>query len=155
MESRADRRTSRALHTVTTHANASDRPTYFIGELRLRPLRLPGQIKPHWTDEGARRRRIITEAIAGLESMHVVVAHLSGRSRKTERYRGKCLELLYYELGEAGRSSRGGELEFLWQQQLSRRAPRQHSDREADPRIVGLRARAKRKALDPVVRLGF
>lgn len=35
MESRADRRTSRALHTVTTHANASDRPTYFIGELRL------------------------------------------------------------------------------------------------------------------------
>ena len=36
MESRADRRTSRALHTVTTHANASDRPTYFIGELRLR-----------------------------------------------------------------------------------------------------------------------
>ena len=35
MESRADRRTSHALHTVTTHDHASDRPGYFIGELRL------------------------------------------------------------------------------------------------------------------------
>ncbi|TCJ67751.1 UNVERIFIED_ORG: hypothetical protein EDC92_1692, partial [Dietzia maris] len=34
MESRADRRTSHALHTVTTHDHASDRPGYFIGELR-------------------------------------------------------------------------------------------------------------------------
>lgn len=49
----------------------------------LRPLRLPGQIKPHWTDEGARRRRVITEAIADLGAMHVVVAHLSCRNRKT------------------------------------------------------------------------
>ena len=36
MESRADRRTSHALHTVTTHDHASDRPGYFIGELRLK-----------------------------------------------------------------------------------------------------------------------
>lgn len=35
MESRADRRTSHALHTVTTHDHASDRPGYFIGELRI------------------------------------------------------------------------------------------------------------------------
>lgn len=68
----------------------------------LRPLRLPGQIKPHWSDECDRRRRTIIEAIAGVESMNVVIAHLSGRSRKTERYRRKCLELLYHELGEAG-----------------------------------------------------
>lgn len=68
----------------------------------LRPLRLPGQIKPHWSDESDRRRRTIIEAIAGVESMNVVIAHLSGRSRKTERYRRKCLELLYHELGEAG-----------------------------------------------------
>lgn len=67
----------------------------------LRDLRLPGQIKPHWTDESDRRRRTITESIAELGSMHVVVAHLSGRTRKTERYRRKCLETLYYELGEA------------------------------------------------------
>lgn len=67
----------------------------------LRHLRLPGQIKPHWTDESDRRRRMITETIAELGSMHVVVAHLTGRTRKTERYRRKCLETLYYELGEA------------------------------------------------------
>ncbi|NKV32811.1 hypothetical protein GS921_24205 [Rhodococcus hoagii] len=67
----------------------------------LRPLRLPGQIKPHWTDENPRRKRLITDAIAELGSMHVVVAHLSGRNRKTERYRRKCLETLYYELEEA------------------------------------------------------
>ena len=67
----------------------------------LRHLRLPGQIKPHWTDESDRRRRTITETIADLGSMHVVVAHLSGRNRKTERHRRKCLETLYYELGEA------------------------------------------------------
>jgi transposase len=35
VESRADRRTSHALHTVTTHDHASDRPGYFIGELRF------------------------------------------------------------------------------------------------------------------------
>src|SRR5699024_5071915 len=64
-------------------------------------LHLPGQIKPHWTDESDRRRRTITQTIADLGSMHVVVAHLSGRNRKTERYRRKCLETLYYELGEA------------------------------------------------------
>lgn len=67
----------------------------------LRPLRLPGQIKPHWTDESASRRRSITRAISELGSMHVVVAHLSGRNRKTERYRRKCLETLYYELAAA------------------------------------------------------
>lgn len=67
----------------------------------LQTLLLPGQIKPHWTDESDRRRRTITQAIADLGSMHVVVAHLSGRNRKTERYRRKCLETLYYELGEA------------------------------------------------------
>ena len=37
----------------------------------LRHLRLPGQIKPHWTDESDRRRRTITETIADLGSMHV------------------------------------------------------------------------------------
>lgn len=67
----------------------------------LRPLRMPGQVKLHWTDESAGRRRKITKAIAELGSMHVVVTHLSGKQRKTERHRRKCLETLYYELGEA------------------------------------------------------
>lgn len=67
----------------------------------LERLRLPGQIKPHWTDESDRRRRSITETIAALGTMHVVVAHLSGRNRKTERFRRKCLETLYFELSGA------------------------------------------------------
>lgn len=68
----------------------------------LRPLRLPRQIKPHWTDENPRRRRQITEAISSLGSMYALVTHTGARSRKTERYRRKCLETLYFELETAG-----------------------------------------------------
>lgn len=64
----------------------------------LRPLLLPGQIKLHWTDESERRRRRIVEAIVAAGPMIVVVTHLSERQRKTERFRHKCLEALYYEL---------------------------------------------------------
>ena len=64
----------------------------------LRPLLLPGQIKLHWTDEQESRRRRIVSAIASLEPMNFIVAHLSQRQAKTERFRRKCLETLYYEL---------------------------------------------------------
>lgn len=64
MESRADRRTSRALHTVTTHANASDRPTYFIGELRLN--RLGRQAKPLLTGRPKQLRATRASPIYGL-----------------------------------------------------------------------------------------
>lgn len=64
----------------------------------LRPLLLPGQIKLHWTDERESRRRRIVSAIASLEPMNFIVAHLSERQAKTERFRRKCLETLYYEL---------------------------------------------------------
>lgn len=67
----------------------------------LRPLLLPGQIKLHWTDESERRRRRIVDAIVAAGPMIVVVAHLSERQRKTERFRRKCLEMLYYELAAA------------------------------------------------------
>jgi len=63
----------------------------------LRPLLLPGQIKLHWTDEGRRRRIRIIDAIASLGPMNVIVSHISERQRKTERFRRKCLELMYYE----------------------------------------------------------
>lgn len=63
----------------------------------LRPLLLPGQIKLHWTDEGVRRRTAIIDAIASLGPMNVIVSHVSERQYKTERFRRKCLELLYYE----------------------------------------------------------
>lgn len=62
---------------------------------------LPGQIKLHWTAERESRRRRIVSAIASLEPMNFIVAHLSQRQAKTERFRRKCLETLYYELAGA------------------------------------------------------
>lgn len=63
----------------------------------LRPLLLPGQIKLHWTDERARRRARIIDAIVSLGPMNVIVSHVSERRHKTERFRRKCLELMYFE----------------------------------------------------------
>lgn len=64
----------------------------------LRPLLLPGQRKLHWTDESDRRRREIVAMLTEIDAMQVIVTHRSARSRKTERYRRKCLEQLYFEL---------------------------------------------------------
>lgn len=66
----------------------------------LRPLLMPGQVKLHWTAESSRRRRTIVDALRSLGPMTVVVSHLSKRNRKTERFRRKCLEALYYELAQ-------------------------------------------------------
>lgn len=66
----------------------------------LLPLRLPGQLKLHWTDESSRRQRMIVEALRTLGPMTVVVRHLSERKNKTERFRRKCMEALYYELAQ-------------------------------------------------------
>lgn len=63
----------------------------------LRPLLLPGQVKLHWTDESRRRRSKIIDAIVSLGPMNVVISHVSARQRRTERFRRKCLEALYYE----------------------------------------------------------
>lgn len=67
----------------------------------LKPLLLPGQIKVHWTDESEKRRQTIVDAIIGLGAMNFVVTHVSERSNKTERFRRKCMERLYFELGAA------------------------------------------------------
>lgn len=66
----------------------------------LLPLRLPGQIKLHWTDERSARRRKIIDTLSGLDSMQMIITHHSEVSRKTERYRRKCLEQLYFELAD-------------------------------------------------------
>lgn len=69
---------------------------------KLLPLRLKGQIKLHWTDESDARRRKIITSIAELAPMTAVVTHLSIRQHKTERFRRKCLETIYYELADMG-----------------------------------------------------
>lgn len=64
----------------------------------LLPLRLPGQIKLHWTDEREARRRRIVDVVASVESMQAIITHRSEFNKKTERYRRKCLEQMYFEL---------------------------------------------------------
>lgn len=68
----------------------------------LRPLRLPGQVKLHWTDERSSRRREIIETLSAIDSMQAIITHRSEVSKKTERYRRKCLEQMYFELSEMG-----------------------------------------------------
>lgn len=68
----------------------------------LRPLLLPEQIKLHWTDERTSRRRKIVETLSTIDSMQAVITHRSELSKKTERYRRKCLEQMYFELSSMG-----------------------------------------------------
>lgn len=68
----------------------------------LIPLRLKGQIKLHWTDESESRRKKIVAAVSELAPLTAVVTHLSKRQNKTERFRRKCLETIYYELASMG-----------------------------------------------------
>lgn len=69
---------------------------------KLLPLRMKGQIKLHWSDEDEPRRRKIVSAVAELEPMSAIVTHASQPQRKTERFRRKCLETIYYELSNMG-----------------------------------------------------
>lgn len=79
-------------------------PDHAAEELReqLLSLRLRGQIKLHWTDESESRRRKIVAAVSELTPMTAVVTHISQRQNKTERFRRKCLETIYYELASMG-----------------------------------------------------
>lgn len=69
---------------------------------QLLPLKMKGQIKLHWSDEDQARRRKIVSVIAELQPMSAVVTHMSQPQRKTERFRRKCLETIYYELHSMG-----------------------------------------------------
>lgn len=99
----------RAFLDESSSVLTDDRQEYLVGAAildsafceavrdELRPLLLPGQIKLHWTDESTRRRARIIDAIVGLGAMQVIVSHVSQRQNRTERFRRKCLESLYYE----------------------------------------------------------
>lgn len=101
----------------------------------LRPLLLRGQVKLHWSDESERRRREIVNAVATLGVLNVIVSHVSAPQRKTERFRRKCLEVLYYELAGAGVTEMTLE---------SRSGSQDKSDRA---HLVGLQNQGRSKAL--------
>lgn len=70
---------------------------------QIRTLLIPRQRKLHWRDESIRRRVAIAETIAGLDSLHVVVARTSDNPHEaSERRRRKCLERMVYELDRRG-----------------------------------------------------
>jgi len=93
---------------------------------RMSDLLRPGQRKLHWTDESSKSKLRIVETIAGIEPLSVVVSHLSERMKRTERFRRKCLEQIYYYLAD----------EQVWDLTLECRTPAQ--DKKDRAHIVAL-----------------
>lgn len=65
-------------------------------------LRLKGQHKLHWRDEGEKRRQEITETIAAAPLRHLIVVRDGQPGEKPERRRRHCLERLLCELDQVG-----------------------------------------------------
>jgi hypothetical protein len=64
-------------------------------------LRLRGQRKLHWHDEDDQRRKLLTETIAELPALHLIVVKVDQHA-KPERRRRLCLARLLPELAAAG-----------------------------------------------------
>lgn len=69
---------------------------------QMSQLRLPGQVKLHWRDESAKRKRQITTVVAAFDIEHFIVVRVNGAGDRPERARRKCLEQLLYELEYRG-----------------------------------------------------
>ena len=67
----------------------------------MRALRLRGQRKLHWHDESDQRRKLVTETIAVLPALHLIVVRVDVGAR-SERRRRLCLARLLHELDTAG-----------------------------------------------------
>jgi hypothetical protein len=65
-------------------------------------LRLKGQHKLHWRDEGEKRRQEIAATIAAAPLRHLIVVRDGQPGEKPERRRRHCLERLLYELDQLG-----------------------------------------------------
>lgn len=114
----------------------------------LYPLRLPGQIKLHWTDESNSRRMRIAKTIASIDSMQAIVTHRSAPSRKTERFRRKCLEQMYYELSDMQIQS----VTLESRQEVQNRKDREHIVAlQGQGQCVGLRIQHARGGDDPLL----
>ncbi|MFG1638592.1 hypothetical protein ACGFKX_27600 [Pseudonocardia alni] len=64
-------------------------------------LRLRGQRKLHWRDEDRSRRKLLTEAIAALPALHLIVVKVD-ITAASERRRRLCLARLLPELDRHG-----------------------------------------------------
>lgn len=67
---------------------------------QMQALRLKGQQKLHWHDEGHKRRRKIIESVGQLPLMHLIVVRDNMPNVRPERRRRLCIERMLYELDQ-------------------------------------------------------
>lgn len=89
-------------HTYMLAAAVCDGLTLAEARETVAALRLNGQRKLHWRDEGDKRRHTIAEAIATMPLQHLVVVRDGQPAEKAERRRRLCLERMLYELEQLG-----------------------------------------------------
>lgn len=89
-------------------------PMYLLGAVVADPTRcepareqlrriLPkGAPKLHWQDMGDKEKTRATEVVASFDVAHLVVVGTPLDHRKQERARARCLEQLYWRLGQMG-----------------------------------------------------
>lgn len=99
-ESESDRRLDPDTYILAAALVQEDHHDEIRDDLRRR-LR-PGQRKLHWHDESDQSRKAITEAVAALPALHVIVVRDSRPGESPERRRRKCFERLAYELHQRG-----------------------------------------------------
>jgi hypothetical protein len=79
-------------------AAVCDGPAVSAAREAVAALRLKGQRKVHWRDEGDKRRQEIAEAISAVPLRHLVVVRDGQTGERPERQRRHCLERLLHEL---------------------------------------------------------
>ncbi|MCO5997707.1 hypothetical protein [Actinoallomurus rhizosphaericola] len=72
-----------------------------VREAMLRS-RLPGERKVHWYHAAEKRRHLLSDVVASLSALHLVVVRSGIPGEPSERRRRKCLETLLFELASAG-----------------------------------------------------
>jgi hypothetical protein len=88
--------------TYILAAAVCDCPALTAARQTVTGLRLKGQHKLHWRDEGEKRRLEITETIAAAPLRHLIVVRDGQAGERPERRRRHCLERLLHELDQLG-----------------------------------------------------
>ncbi|MFR9806480.1 hypothetical protein ACL02T_29950 [Pseudonocardia sp. RS010] len=87
--------------TYVLAAALIDQRDHETAQAAVAALRLKGQRKLHWHDEDAPRRKLLTETIAELPALHLIVVKVD-QSATSERRRRLCLARLLPELDRHG-----------------------------------------------------
>lgn len=66
----------------------------------LRALLMRSQLRLHWRDENDKRRNLIIERVAALRPSGVLIVGTGLDPKRQERARRRCMECLFWELGD-------------------------------------------------------